>query len=71
MCSSRANPSAPASGVALSTGVGAQLSLLAMPEEALLRELAELDPNALTPLAALQRLYELRAAARRRLTMEG
>ena len=48
-----------------------QLPLLATPEEALLRELAELDPNELTPLAALQRLYELRSAARRRLAIEG
>ena len=50
---------------------GAQLPLLAVPEEALLRELAEIDPNDLTPLAALQRLYELRSAARRRLAIEG
>ena len=49
----------------------AQLPLLATPEEALLRELAEIDPNELTPLAALQRLYELRGAARRRLAIEG
>ena len=51
--------------------VAAQLPLLAAPEEALLRELAEVDPDGLTPLAALQRLYELRAAARRRLAIEG
>ncbi|MGE3857679.1 MAG: DNA mismatch repair protein MutS [Dehalococcoidia bacterium] len=50
---------------------GAQLSLLGTPEEALLRELAEIDPDGLTPLAALQRLYELRSAARRRLAIEG
>jgi len=50
---------------------GAQLPLLASPEEALLRELAEVDPDGLTPLAALQRLYELRSAARRRLAIEG
>ena len=51
--------------------VGAQLPLLGAPEEALLRELAEIDPDGLTPLAALQRLYELRSAARRRLAIEG
>ena len=50
---------------------GAQLALLGAPEEALLRELAEIDPDGLTPLAALQRLYELRSAARRRLAIEG
>ena len=52
-------------------GAGAQLPLVAAPEEALLRELAELDLDGLTPLAALQRLYALRAAARRRLAIEG
>jgi hypothetical protein len=31
-----------------------------------LDELAALEPDALTPLEALQQLYELRAAARRR-----
>ena len=51
--------------------LGAQLPLLGAPEEALLRELAEIDPDGLTPLAALQRLYELRGAARRRLAIEG
>jgi DNA mismatch repair protein MutS len=51
--------------------MGAQLPLLGAPEEALLRELAEIDPDGLTPLAALQRLYELRGAARRRLAIEG
>ena len=50
---------------------GAQLALLGAPEEALLRELAEIDPDGLAPLAALQRLYELRSAARRRLAIEG
>ena len=41
------------------------------PEQALIRELAEIDPDGLTPLAALQRLYDLRRAARRRLAIEG
>ena len=54
-----------------SMSTGAQLALLGAPEEALLRELAEIDPDGLTPLAALQRLYELRSAARRRLAIEG
>lgn len=48
-----------------------QPSLLAGAEGALLAELAALDPDALTPIEALQRLYELRAAARRRLAFEG
>ncbi len=62
-----ATPDAP--GVA--RRASAQLPLLAAPEEALLRELAETEPDGLTPLAALQRLYELRSAARRRLAIEG
>ncbi len=48
-----------------------QLSLLAREDDALLRELADLDPDALTPLEALQQLYDLRREARRRLAMEG
>ena len=39
--------------------------------DALLAELAELDPDALTPLEALQRLYALRREARERLAVEG
>ena len=39
--------------------------------EPLLTTLAALDPDALTPLAALQRLYELRSEARRALGAEG
>jgi hypothetical protein len=45
--------------------------LLAAPADALLEELAALDPDALTPLEALQQLYELRRAARQRLGGEG
>ncbi len=42
-----------------------QLPLFGRAEEELRRELAALDPNALTPLEALQRLYELAERARR------
>jgi hypothetical protein len=54
-------------------GDGAQMQLFgaAAGPEALLEELAELDADALTPLEALQRLYELRRRARERLAMEG
>ncbi|MFN8585295.1 MAG: DNA mismatch repair protein MutS [Dehalococcoidia bacterium] len=48
-----------------------QPSLLAGRADDLLEELAELDPDALTPIEALQRLYELRGVARRRLALEG
>ena len=48
-----------------------QLPLLAAPPDALTEELARLDPDELSPLEALQRLYELRAAARARLGVEG
>ena len=41
------------------------------PERRLLAELAELEPDTLAPLEALQRLYELRRRARQRLAMEG
>ena len=59
-------------GATRGPGAGAQLALVAAgADEALLRELAALDADALTPLAALQRLYELRAVARRRLGVEG
>ena len=37
----------------------------------LVQEIADTEPDALTPLEALQRLYELRAEARRRLGVEG
>ncbi len=57
---------------------GAQLPLLgsptgegAAPADALFTQLAALDPDALSPLEALQRLYELRREARERLAMEG
>lgn len=49
----------------------AQMSLLAAEDEALLRVLADLDPDGMTPIEALQRLYDLRAQARRRLAVEG
>ena len=49
---------------------GQQLSLLAA-EQDLLRELAALEPDQHSPLEALQRLYDLRAQARRRLGVEG
>jgi hypothetical protein len=39
--------------------------------DSLLDELAELDPDTLAPIEALQRLYELRKRARERLAMEG
>ncbi len=42
-----------------------QLPLFGQADEALRKELASLDPNALTPLEALQRLYELSERARR------
>ncbi len=50
---------------------GAQLSLAAAEQEALLRDLAALEPDGLSPLEALQRLYDLRAQARARLGVEG
>ncbi|MCB9490701.1 MAG: DNA mismatch repair protein MutS [Dehalococcoidia bacterium] len=49
----------------------AQMSLLGAEDEAVLRALADLDPDALSPLEALQTLYDLRAQARRRLAIEG
>jgi DNA mismatch repair protein MutS len=42
-----------------------QLPLFGQADEALRVELASLDPNALTPLEAIQRLYELSERARR------
>jgi DNA mismatch repair protein MutS len=57
------------------TGASAGDAAIAVPlqptPEPLLDELAALEPDALTPLEALQRLYELRAAARRRRGDEG
>lgn len=50
---------------------GTQLALGTSIAEGLLEELAELDPDELSPLEALQRLYELRAAARARMGIEG
>ena len=68
-------PSEPWGGAAAGRGgggaAGAQLSLLAAAPEAIVEELAALDPDALSPLEALQRLYELRRAARARLGVEG
>ena len=49
----------------------AQMSLLAAEDEAVLRAVADLDPDGLSPLEALQTLYDLRAQARRRLAIEG
>jgi len=49
----------------------AQMSLLGAEDEAVLRAVADLDPDALSPLEALQTLYDLRAQARRRLAIEG
>ena len=54
--------------------LAAQLALpvpAASGERALIEELADLDPDAMSPLEALQRLYELRAGARRGLGREG
>ncbi|TAK75311.1 MAG: DNA mismatch repair protein MutS, partial [Dehalococcoidia bacterium] len=50
---------------------GAQLGLAAAEQEAFMRDLAALEPDALSPLEALQRLYDLRARARARLGVEG
>lgn len=52
----------------------AQLALPVPPapaELALIGEIADLEPDAMSPLEALQRLYELRAEARRGLGREG
>jgi len=59
--------------MAATPGVPQQLSLLSAPDAGagLTEALAGLDPDALTPLEALQRLYELRGEARRRLGREG
>ena len=61
----------PAAAAAEALPGEAQLPLLATPPDALTEELARLDPDELSPLEALQRLYELRAAARARLGVEG
>jgi DNA mismatch repair protein MutS len=63
----------PAAGVgpAALEAAPVQGSLLTPPADALLEELAALEPDVLTPLEALQRLYELRHAARQRLGAEG
>ena len=76
---SRALPAAglPADGAAVDGAAadGAQLPLAGAAPTAeadgLLAELAELDPDGLAPLEALQRLYELRRRARERLAVEG
>ncbi|MSQ35720.1 MAG: DNA mismatch repair protein MutS [Dehalococcoidia bacterium] len=64
----------PAAGTGARLGGGREATLppavqppLAVPGDAVVAELAGLDPDALTPLSALQRLYELRQAARRAL----
>ncbi len=57
-------------GEAVAADAGEQLSLAAAEGAALLADLAALEPDALSPLEALQRLYELRADARRRLALE-
>jgi DNA mismatch repair protein MutS len=49
----------------------AQPWLLTAAPDALVAELAALEPDALTPLEALERLYELRHSARQRLAVEG
>jgi DNA mismatch repair protein MutS len=59
-----------------SAPVAPRSQLLAQPElgsasSALAAEVAAVEPDALTPLEALQRLYELRAMARRELGVEG
>lgn len=59
-----------AGAVTGTAAVDAQLSLTAAGDAALLRALADVEPDALSPLEALQRLYELRAEARRRLTLD-
>jgi DNA mismatch repair protein MutS len=66
-----ARAGAPAAEGAAVPGGGAQLPLAAAGSQALLDELAALDPDGLAPLAALQRLYELRARARRLSGVEG
>ena len=59
--------------VPLATAGGARASAtpLLPPAEPLLAALAAIEPDGVTPLEALQELYELRAAARRRLGHEG
>ena len=63
-------PDAGAASASATVEAGRQLSLLGAEQE-LLRELAALQPDQYAPLEALQRLYELRAQARRRLGVEG
>ena len=65
-----ARPSLAAGTVAQITGEPRTLPLQP-PAEPLLDELAALDLDAVTPLEALQQLYELRAAARQRSGVEG
>jgi len=61
----------PGPGSAPGGAVEAVALPLQPPGEPLLDELAALELDAVTPLEALQELYELRAAARRRLGQEG
>ncbi len=51
--------------------VGATSQAPTTASDGLIDELAELDPDALAPLEALQRLYDLRKQARERLALEG
>lgn len=44
---------------------------ISQPDQHLITELSDLDPDTLSPFEALQRLYELRRLARERLGMEG
>ena len=63
--------SAPAGGAQLPLAGAAGAEPAAAERDELLAELAELDPDGLAPLEALQRLYELRRRARERLAVEG
>jgi len=59
-------------GLLATAGGAAPIAVPLQPvPEPLVEQLAALEPDALTPLEALQQLYELRAAARRRLGVEG
>ena len=60
---SEASPQLPLLATAVADGL--------VPPDELWAELAALDPDGLTPLDALQQLYELRRRARERLAMEG
>ena len=70
-----AEAAARASGAVASEGLtestAGQFSLITAASQGLLDDLAVIDPDGLAPLAALQRLYELRARARRIAGFEG